>query len=237
MQRLAIAAAVVAMLIAAPISAAHARCPFAKRLYMGDSQAEVSLAPEPGCADVAYYGRARGAKRTYQLGLPPSELGGGSAGTGGIEELTLAGTMVAFEELNIGGAGNSLYEDRVLVRNLRTGHVVHGVPSGSPLRPEPFYVGVGKVVSLLLRSDGSAAWIAQDYERTPELNSEHPFFDVEAVDASGTHLLASGIDIDPSSLSLASGAKDVDLGSSERRVDGELVYWTQAGAPRSAALR
>jgi hypothetical protein len=60
------------------------------------------------------------------------------------------------------------------------------------------------------------------------------YFDVEAVDTSGTRLLAAGTDIDPSSLALASGGSDI--GGHGQTVEGNTVYWTEAGKVFSAPL-
>jgi hypothetical protein len=86
----------------------------------------------------------------------------------------------------------------------------------------PGYIGVGNVVAIVVKSDGAVAWIAEDYERTLGTGtpSVTPYFDVEAVDKSGSRLLASGTDIDPSSLALA----------------GNTLYWMQGGQPASAPL-
>ena len=73
------------------------------------------------------------------------------------------------------------------------------------LKPTAINVGVGRVVALVVKSNGAVAWIAENDERTlaPESPSEVNYFDLESVDKSGIHLLASGPGIDPSSLALA----------------------------------
>jgi hypothetical protein len=217
-----------------PVSMADARkrCPGPKVLLI-NPLAQIYEQPEPGCGFETFYGRARGAKRRFELGLPPPEIGSAS-GINQIQHLALSGTMAAFEHRSGGAVESTRYEDWVVVRDLRTGRVVYHVPSGAPLHPKAGYVGVGQLVSLVVKSDGAAAWIAEDYERTP-LESEHPFFDVETVDDSGSHLLASGEDIDPSSLALSVGASNV--GERERSVTGTVVYWRKGGVPSSAELR
>lgn len=159
--------------------------------------------------------------------LRPCHLGKGASETRTecMQNVRLAGTDVAFEE-----------EGLVVVRDLRTGRTLHQVPTGTPLKPSPEYPGVGKIVALVLKSDGSAAWIAEDDEHSHEVGGLHEvlYFDVEALDTSGTRQLAAGTDIDPSSLALASGGSGI--GGHGRTVEGNTVYWTQAGKPFSAPL-
>jgi hypothetical protein len=141
--------------------------------------------------------------------------------------IRLAGSDVAYEQ------GQWF----VAVRDLRTGATLHKVPTGSPPEPVANQVGVGKIVALVLKSDGSAAWIADDRERSTGIAGlrETPYFDVEAVDASSTRLLAAGTDIDPSSLALATGAIHIGY-KSIQNAEGNAVYWTQAGKVFSASL-
>jgi hypothetical protein len=104
-----------------------------------------------------------------------------------------------------------------------------------PLKSKPKYLGVGNVVSIVVKSDGSVAWIADDYERShPSGSPEVSYFDVYAVDKSGTRLLAAGTDIDPSSLALSVGGSNIGQGSLTGL--GSTLYWTQGGNPASAVL-
>jgi hypothetical protein len=121
----------------------------------------------------------------------------------------------------------------VVVRDLRTGRVLHRVPTGAPLEPKPGYVGVGNVVSIVVKSDGAVAWIADDYERSGTAHGTE-YIDVYAVDKSGTRLLAAGTEIDPSSLALSVGGSNIGQGS--RTAPGSTLYWTQGGQPMSASL-
>jgi hypothetical protein len=180
-----------------------------------------------------------GDRHSFPLGGPVKcGGGGGGAPCGGTKQFTLGGTYVAYEEV----AGEDMYGEPghfewiVVVRSLRTGRVLHRVPTGTPLKPRPGYIGVGNVVALVVRSDGSVAWIADDYERTVGTGtlSVTPYFDVEAVDQSGSRLLASGINIDPSSLALPIGGNDI--GQHDESIAGKTVYWTQGGEPFSASL-
>ncbi len=147
--------------------------------------------------------------------------------------MTLSGAVVAYELASLGESGPNAW--MVVVLDLRTGRAIHRVPTGVPLRPEPGYIGVGNVVSIVLKSDGAVAWIADDYERTTgSILTEVPYFDVEAVDKSGSRLLASGADIDPSSLALSVGA--TNIGYHSLAAEGNTVSWTRDGKPASASL-
>jgi hypothetical protein len=145
-----------------------------------------------------------------------------SEGDEGIEHVTLAGSVVAYEEFFIGGYGSERAESRVIVRDLRNGRVLHRVPNGTPPTPEPGVVGIDNIVSLVLKSDGAVTWIAEDGNTISPSNpsASVPAYEVEAVDASGTRLLASGAEIDPHSLRLA----------------GNTAYWTQDGKTMSTKL-
>jgi hypothetical protein len=105
-----------------------------------------------------------------------------------------------------------------------------------PSKPSAEYVGVGRITTVVVKSDGAVAWIAHDNERTAEPNKpgEVPHFDVEALDTSGVRLLASGTDIDPSSLALAVGGTGIGQGGVER--PGNILFWTQGGMSASAML-
>jgi hypothetical protein len=80
------------------------------------------------------------------------------------------------------------------------------------------------------------AWVAEDYERSSRVHggTEAPFFDVYASDRTGTRLLASGTNVDPSSLALSAGSFGV--GGLLRATAGSTLYWTQGGKSESALL-
>ena len=131
----------------------------------------------------------------------------------------LAGTVVAYESFLTADV------DRwyVVIRDLRSGRVLRHLPTGALLKPSPGNAGVGPVVALVVKPNGSVAWIAEDFERstpTTSTSEEVRYYDVYASDKSGTRLLASGLDVSPSSLALASST----------------AYWTQEGKPMSAVL-
>jgi len=185
---------------------------------------------------IATRGCAFGQKGSYKLGevyVPE-----GTEVNGYTRDYTLAGSTVAYEEFFTTANRYTLEGQavttslRVIVRDLRTGRVLHEVPTGTPPKPEPGSVGVGNVVALVLKRDGSVAWIAKDSERSA--TAKAPYFDVYATDKSGTRLLASGTDVDPSSLALSVGA--THTGDYPDASEGSTLYWTQDGKPYSATL-
>ncbi|MFI5142727.1 MAG: hypothetical protein ACHQHM_01715 [Thermoanaerobaculales bacterium] len=238
MRSLAISATcAVALLVAASAGDAHSRhrtaptCPPGhSHVLLADQQALVYTIgecyierPEFGPAVAVPYvgirGRLRGQRRSYLLGVPDEAYGGGAAqGSGGIEHEVLSGSMVAYEESGSATSynGPSEYEWVVVVRDLRNGRVVHRRPTGTPLEPEPNYVGVGKVASLVLKSDGAVAWLAEDYERSAGTGT---YLDLYAVDALGSRLLASG-----------------HIKRRSLRLSGSMLYWIEHGKTASARL-
>jgi hypothetical protein len=124
------------------------------------------------------------------------------------EALTLNGYMVAYAETpNAEGPSVGQLE---VVRDLRTGRVLHRVSSGTALNGPD---GIALTDQIVVNSRGAAAW-----------SIESPFgahsYQVHAVEKTGSRLLVSGPDIDPYSLALV----------------GSTLYWTQGGKPMSASL-
>ena len=204
-------------------------------IIVADARAEVFEAKEPpgGTGDVGVWGCVYG-HRAHFLGPLPS---GSYFIEGAPEHITLAGSMVAYEKNVFENRPGGRTEWLVIVRDLRSGRVVHRAPTGTPLQSEAGLVGVGNIWSLIVGSDGSAAWIAEDNGRTEGVGtlSEKRYFDVEAVDKSGARLLASGTDVDPSSLALSVVGADI-LGELTSR-QGDKLYWMQGGQLFSATLR
>ncbi len=99
------------------------------------------------------------------------------------------------------------------MRDLRTGRVVHEVPTGdNPYRED---LGIGRATDVVVKTDGAVAWIAEGKH-----GKEYGVYQVHALDSSGERTLAVGPEIDPGSLALA----------------GSTLYWTQGGKPFSAPL-
>jgi hypothetical protein len=233
--------ALVAFLSASPAlaTAAHASSPECGsrhgRLVAADREAEIYIAQEPVFerhthnvvnSEPAYRGCAYGSRRSFRLGIAETESDS-STRASGTDRLVLAGADVAYETYEgvhpgIGPSASYIY---VVVRNLRTGRVVHEVPSGIPLEAEPYHVGVGGVAAIVLKSNGWVAWIARDHERSESAEQaagrELSYYDLYALDSTGQRLVAFGTEIDPSSLALA----------------GSTFYWTQGGKSFSALLQ
>lgn len=241
-RRIAIAAIPVLALLLVPggANAAHARhalpakCAPSSHTVLADAQAQVYAAHNEEVVNIR--GCAYGQRRSFFVAACNRDESPAAC----IESshVSVAGTFVAAESAFVvenGGEERGIDEERVVVRSLRTGKVLHEVPTGTLLKPEPRHVGVGPVVALVLKSDGSVAWIAEDYERSSKLyGAGAPYFDVCATDKTGARLLASGTDIDPSSLSLSVGSFGV--GGIRRPIVGSTVYWTQGGRTESAVL-
>ncbi len=200
-----------------------------------DRQAEVYVAREPIFeihthsvlgSEMAYRGCTYGSARSFRLGGFGSGNGEGGVGTG---HLVLAGADVAYGTYQVLYSGETSLASYtyVVVRSLRTGRVLHEVPSGIPLEPMPHHVGVGGVAAIVLKSDGSVAWVAVDSERSESAGRAEGreggvlYYDLYALDRTGERLLAAGTELDPSSLALAAST----------------LYWTQGGKPFSVLLQ
>ena len=222
-----IGACALVLVVAAPANATRsaqkkpAKCtPGHSHVLVADTQGQVYEAPTVASLPEtrSFFGCAYGRSKSYRLGIPP--LFGSSQGSGGTRLYTLAGPIVAFEEFATSNlpAGISR-DDQVVVRDLRSGRFLHDLPTGTPAAPpENGDVGVGEIQSLVVKSDGAVAWIVQALETVGgQLISN---YQVHTVDASGSRVVVSGREIDPSSLALA----------------GSTLYWTQGGKPFSATL-
>jgi hypothetical protein len=99
------------------------------------------------------------------------------------------------------------------MRQIRTGHVLHTISTGTSARSEAAQVGVGPATAIALKNDGAIAWIVETGYPTE--------YQVRTLEGSEGRLLASGTNIDPSSLALA----------------GSTLYWMQGGKPTSASLK
>ncbi len=158
-------------------------------------------------ASTGIFGCAYDAKHAYYLG--PSPYGSAQV-SGGTFSVTVVGSVVAYsvEKSDILGE-YEVYEVRV--RNLRTGKVIHRVPTGSP--PQPGSIGIGSTTAIVVKRDGSVAWIVTC---VTQLGG----FQVHSIDKTGSHVLAVSPEIAPNSLALA----------------GSTLYWLQGGKPMSATL-
>jgi len=195
-----------------------------------DSQAEIYIAHEPYYEEgtharlgtlASYRGCVYGRARSFLLGMVGVGSSRGGVSTGNI---TLHGTVVAYAKYR---AVIEIAEVvQLTVQDLRTGRVIRSVPDGVPLKvtSDYFSIGVGQISSIVLKTDGSVAWIARDVLRSEkaehETGKEVNYYDLYALDRHGERLIAAGTDVAPNSLALA----------------GTVVYWTEGGTPHSAPL-
>jgi hypothetical protein len=163
------------------------------------------------------YGCVYGHRGAYSLGVEPYEESSKYMNYSyfGDRNIVLAGPIVAYEHYSFaeGLGGKRL---GVAVRDLRTGATLRDEPTGKAKIPggEPeLEFGIGHTATIVVKSNGSVAWIL-------ETSAQEDRYQVHAVDVTGSRLLASGPDIDPSSLALA----------------GNTIYWMQSGQPRAAPL-
>jgi hypothetical protein len=204
----------------------QAKCPNSvTAIVIADAQIEVYEAPGQGANEglVVAYGCAYAQGRSYRLGVVEGEncVGSETGGCGGIKLVTLAGSVVAYTE-GTGSSSESI--NRIVVRNLRGGRILHRVPTGTRVHPRRGYVGSGLARALVVKSDGAVAWIAENDELTVE---EATYYEVHRIDRAGSQVLASGNDINPFSLALSS--------NTYRGAPPE-VYWSQGGKAFSTPL-
>jgi hypothetical protein len=205
--------------------AANTKCPPSHaHLLRSDKQAVVYKIRESGIETLekehyrVYYpgirGCVRGRRLSYKLGGPSTEFGDASGeSSSGIDSITLGGSMVAYEEEITGSeryGENASGKWIVWVRDLRTGKVIHKVPTGTRIPSDPSFIGVGPTTAIAVKSDGAVAWIAEAEDG----------YQVHVLDKTGNRLLASGENIKPYVLGLK----------------GSRLYWKQAGHVRSAVL-
>jgi hypothetical protein len=190
--------------------AAKPKCPPGhSQLIAADAQAQVYHATFG-----EIFGCASATKKLYLLGAVSSC---GSSGCVEVEHETLVGSIVAYGRLSVAPYE---HEWRVIVRDLRTGRVLHSVPTGTPVGASPSegsLVGIGPAVAIVVKSDGAVAWIAENEIGPPRGPLE---YQVHIIDKMGERTVAASSNIDASSLALA----------------GSTLYWTQGGQPMSSTL-
>ena len=183
--------ALLAVLFAASGASAadgSALCPPAHpRLVVADSRAHVYSVPRPHAIPGGrplpgtIRGCALGHRRVVVLGLAPF---GTAREVGGVYSATLAGTIVAYEQFREVFGPEQPLSDLVVVRDLRTGRLLHRVPTGTSAPTGP------AAKAIVVKSDGAVAWIVDTAGG----------YQVRAVDRTGSHVVAIGSDIAPGSL-------------------------------------
>jgi hypothetical protein len=208
-------------------SRAAARFPPCRPGHAGDitadEQAQVFVSPgEAGTAHA--YACTYAASRTYDLGLNSEAIEERSSESNLAPEhyatYRLAGNILAYEYYHPwpNGANYTGARFLVIVRDLRTGRIIHRVPSGHA-PPHSGYVGSGETIDILVKHDGAVAWIARDLAR--ETKSRDAFDEIYKLDRTGLHVLAAGQHIATSSFSLI----------------GSTLFWTERGHTRTATLQ
>jgi hypothetical protein len=141
---------------------------------------------------------------SFRLGVTTNCIGSDLVGP-----IVVAGEIAAYASER---CGVDTGFTQVLVRNLHSGKRLSAATAVASPGPESF----ASVDSLVARSDGSAAWIAQ----ASSLGNHQKTVEVRRIDAHGESRLDSGTAIAPRSL----------------RLRGTRLSWTHGGQPRSAIL-
>jgi hypothetical protein len=195
-----------------------------------DAQAQVFAANEPiyevdthrSLGDQREYrGCLDGSVRSIDLGPLPRGRACGSTVCGGVRHPVLAGTTVAYEDFTV----TSTYDQwDIVVKSLVSRRVLHDVPTGAALEASAKYVGVGPVADIVLKPDGSVAWIAEDGERglkeEAALRRPVEYYDLYKLDREGLSELEGGTQIGPRSL----------------RLSASTLRWSTGGTPHAARL-
>jgi hypothetical protein len=165
--------------VAAARTVKHARCPVVAHALIADPQAEIYEAEGVVEREMLACSYVKG--HGYSLGPKPEP--GTPSGGGGVDEVSLSGAVVGYQEFIVRTDGVSRWT--VIVRNLRTGRVLHRLPSMGYF-----------VQNLVVTSGGAVAWIVG-------VGGVPAEYAVVVADETGTHVLVSGLGIAPSSLALA----------------------------------
>jgi hypothetical protein len=186
-------------------------------VYAGPEEEGVSGPESKG--EIVIFGCSNARKVAYVLGVK-GECD--AAGCGGILRETLAGSVVAYEQIfstgDSRGPGTETSRWLLVVRDLRSGRVLRRVATGTST--EPRQVGLGETSSLVMNNNGAIAWIVSKSGSECLTAPASECYEVHEADKNGTRIVASGTDIAPLSLALA----------------GSTIYWTQGGKPASTTM-
>jgi hypothetical protein len=150
----------------------------------------------------------RGRSSAYTLG---SAALGSRMEPVSVSRETLAGPIVAYERhfTPLVGPESSL----IVVRDLRTGRLLHSAPAETPGTPRPNLAPM-RIAAIVLKGDGSVAWIVETG------NDSVPYYQLHAIDRSGSRVLANAYSIEPRSLALSE----------------DFLTWSQGGALERGGL-
>jgi hypothetical protein len=151
------------------------------------------------------YGCSRPTGPTYKLGSVKLCIGATRVGP-----FALAGDVVAYGSETCGVDSSS---SQAIARNLESGHTLRREPATSRTLVEQ----EGGLQSIVVKADGSIAWIAAEQS----LGNHGRLLQVRKDDRGGDTLLSSSLAVLPSSLKL----------------HGSRLTWRDAGKLRSATLR
>jgi hypothetical protein len=171
------------------------------------------------------FGCAYGRRRAYVLG--PAFVPGPTPGkpANSAAEVTtvkaLTGTTVAVEHHRTEQSNQLL-----VVMDLRSGRVIHRVHTGGPPNIGCDYDCDGSAVNLLLKEDGSLAWLTTGGVSVSDSTTE-----LHAVDKTGSRILAAG-----STLPFTTKEPIPPNGIESLVLAGSTLRWTQGGQPKSATL-
>jgi hypothetical protein len=186
----------------APVSCSGTR----GRVVAADAQAIVYRARNR-LSQPEVFGCLSGRRQAYSLGAVPECT---SSGCGGVERTpVLAGPIVAYAEQASLRCCERWF---VVVRDLRTGRVLHRLPTGPSSAVGQ--VGAGATKEIVVKADGAVAWLVGG-------GGAAGVSQIFAADQGGTRMVATGPDIAGGSLALVEST----------------LYWTQSEKPFSTTLR
>jgi hypothetical protein len=125
----------------------------------------------------------------------------------------VAGRFVAFNQVTFSSSG---YVYLVEVVDVRTRRWIRAVPTGATAPDDdvpPGSTGVGQTTQIVLRPDGSVAWIARDDFQVPGTAQRYQLWQAQV--HHHPTIVAEGTEVDPRSLAAT----------------GHQLYWTSAGLP------
>jgi len=203
-------------------SAAASRClPGHPYLLAENRRAQVFTEGPPGEASPQVYACAYGRRRTYRLGAEISDQAWEDSllvPESSFNPYQLAGSTLAYETEAPyrNAAGDEAVAWTIVVRDLLSGRVLRRSPTGPS--PGPGVVGGANVAEeMVVKPDGAVAWIVAGRENVA---GRYPW-EIWAYDRTGRRMLAAGIDVDSTSLTLIGGT----------------LFWTRGGHVGAARLR
>jgi hypothetical protein len=166
------------------VAARRAVCPTRRHVHVvkHDLRAEVYQ---------GYYGELKGCSfatgRPYPLG---PYFGVSSQGGGGVSTLVLAGNYVAYQlaYLPFEAEQSDPTSWYIVVRDLRSGRIVHKEPTGTS--SEPAEIGLNEAASLVVSDTGAVAWIVINRQTSCQTKPERHCAQVHAIDQDGARVVA-----------------------------------------------